>query len=162
MPDEALELDQLGARIVGLAGRLASATCRWLLLVAAFDTAGGCGRYGLASTARWLSHYCGLSMRTAVEHVRVARALAAHENLATQMGAGRLSYSQVRPISRMSERGDPKLIEELIEVAQHGTVRHLEDIVRGLRTVDDAASPVPRSERERVTRRWRADSLWGP
>jgi hypothetical protein len=36
-PDESLSVDELGSRIVGLAGRLAAATCRWLLLVAQFD-----------------------------------------------------------------------------------------------------------------------------
>jgi hypothetical protein len=75
MPDAALSLDELGSRIVGVAGRLAAATCRWLLLAAEFDTREGCARFGLASTARWLAHYCGLSRRTVVEHVRVARAL---------------------------------------------------------------------------------------
>jgi len=36
-PDDALSVDELGSRIVGLAGRLAAAACRWLLLVAVFD-----------------------------------------------------------------------------------------------------------------------------
>jgi hypothetical protein len=33
-PDGALSVDELGSRIVGLAGRLAAATCHWLLVVA--------------------------------------------------------------------------------------------------------------------------------
>ena len=40
-PDEALSVDELGSQIVALAGRLAAATCRWLLLVAQFDTREG-------------------------------------------------------------------------------------------------------------------------
>src|SRR4051794_4593435 len=160
-PDAALDVDQLGSRIIGLAGRLASATCRWLLLVAAFDAREGYVRFGLGTTARWLSHYCGLSQRTAVEHVRVARALARHERLRVEMSAGRLSYSQVRAISRIADRGDEQLIDDLIMVAKHGTIRHLEEVVRGLRSVDDEkrATPPP-GDRERVTFRWRSNSQW--
>jgi len=44
--------------------------------------------------------------RTAVDHVRVARALAGFPELAAAaMGAGRLSYSQVRAISRLARDG---------------------------------------------------------
>src|SRR5882757_2280432 len=77
LSDDELTLDQLGSRMVGMAGRLASAMCRWLLLVAEFDSRDGAWQFGLPSTARWLGHYCGLSRRTAIEHVRVARTLAA-------------------------------------------------------------------------------------
>src|SRR5882762_3522040 len=73
----ATDIDDLGSQIVGLAGRLAAAMCRWLLLVAEFDARDGAARFGLASTARWLSYACGLSRRTAIDHVRVARTLAA-------------------------------------------------------------------------------------
>src|ERR1700712_3708444 len=76
-PDAELSVDDLGARIVGLAGRLAAVTCQWLLLVPDFDAREGYNRFGLASTARWLTHCCGLSHRAAVDHVRVARALRA-------------------------------------------------------------------------------------
>ena len=59
-------------------------------------------RFGLASTARWLTHCCGLSHRAAVDHVRVARALVAFPELAAAMAAGRLSYSHVRAIARVA------------------------------------------------------------
>jgi hypothetical protein len=131
-----------------------------LLLIAAFDAREGAYRFGLPSTARWLGYYCGLSQRTAIEHVRVARALAAHPPLADAMSNGWLSFSQVRAISRVAELG-ARLVEELIQIAEHGTVAQLEDTVRGLRTVDSVEHPVQASEREAVTHRWREDSLWG-
>jgi hypothetical protein len=159
--DDALGVEELGSRIVGLAGRLAAATCRWLLLVAAFDAREGDARFGLASTARWVSHYCGLSRRTAMEHVRVARALAAHEPLAAAMGAGRLSFSQVRAISRLADLGEDRLLTELIMVAEHGTVGQLEDTVRGLRTVDDNQQLHRDPDPESLSHRWRSDSRWG-
>ncbi|WP_375496974.1 hypothetical protein [uncultured Jatrophihabitans sp.] len=56
-----------------------------ILLVAAFDAQEGYARFGLASTARWLTHACGLSRRATADHVRVARALAAFPALAEAM-----------------------------------------------------------------------------
>ncbi len=153
-----MTLDELGARIVDLSGRLAASTCRWLLLVAEFDARQGYVVFGLASTAQWLSYRCGIAHRTAIEHVRVARALRQHPRLAQEMGAGRLSYSQVRVISRVAGPGEDELIEDLIGVAQHATAAQLEVVVRGLRTVehnDQATDPG-----EYLKRCWASDSRW--
>lgn len=153
-------VQELGAQIVGLAGRLASATCRWLLLVAAFDARDGCAPYGLASTARWLSHACGLSRRTAVDHVRVARALAGFPALADAMSSGRLSYSHVRAIARLARAGEDQLVADLVMVAEHGTVGQLETMVRGLRTVEDNRADPPTTPPEYVSHSWAEDSRW--
>jgi len=157
-PTEALSVDELGSQIVALAARLAAATCRWLL-VARFDACEGCAAFGLASTARWLGHYCGLAHRTAVEHVRVARALAGFPELAAAMGAGRLSYSQVRAISRLAHDGEHRLVEDLIEAAGHGTAGHLETLVRGLRTVEDTNSD-EQQRQEYVSHSWSSEAQW--
>jgi hypothetical protein len=161
VPDDALSIDQLGSRIVGMAGRLASAMCRWLLLVADFDARDGAAEVCLPSTARWLSHYCGLSARTAREHVRAARVLAVHRCLAEAMGAGRISYSHVRAIARVAELGDERLVADLVMLAEHGTVGQLEDMVRGLRTVDENSQDAKDSRLESVSHRWREDSRLG-
>lgn len=152
-------VDELGARIVALSGRLAAATCRWLLLVAEFDAAEGYRRFGLISTGRWLGHACGLSDRTATDHVRVARALAAHPRLAEEMSAGRLSYSHVRAISRVARPDEPDLVEGLINAAEHGTVRQLEAMVRGLRTARDNAETDVIPD-ESVTFGWTQAGQW--
>src|SRR5471032_800010 len=131
-----LSLDELGRRIVGISGRLVAATSRWLLLVAEFDAREGYLSFGLASSAQWLTHACGIAHRTAVEHVRVGRSLLQYPRLADEMGAGRLSFSQVRAISRIAEPGEYALVDDLVEAARHGTVAQLEVLVRGLRTVD--------------------------
>ncbi len=145
-PDEDLSTDELGSRIVGMAGRLAAATCRWLLLVAEFDRREGCARFGVWSTARWLSHHCGIAHRTALEQVRVARALLAFPQLATEMSAGRLSYSQVRAISRVPHDGEHRLVDDLIHIARHGSAAQLESMLRGVRTADevDTSTDEPR------------------
>jgi hypothetical protein len=159
--DAVLGVEELGSRIVGLAGRVAAATCRWLLLVAAFDARDGCAHFGLGTTSRWLMHYCGLSRRTAIEHVRVARALAAHSPLSAAMNAGRLSYSHVRAISRVADLGEPELVDDLIGAAENGTIGQLETLVRGLRTVDKNLTGGPQSDPEYLKQQWRADSRWG-
>jgi hypothetical protein len=101
-----------------------------------------------------------LAHRTAVEHVRVARAVAAHPPLAAGMAAGRLSYSQVRAISRVADLGDATMLADLINLARHGTVGQLEDTVRGLRTVEDQHRD-PAGRREPYLRRgWNDESQY--
>jgi len=154
-----VSVDELGSRIVGMAGRLAAATCRWLLLVAEFDARDGAAPFGLGSTAAWLSYACGLSRRTAVDQVRVARTLAGFPRLVAAMSAGRVSYSHVRAISRIARPGEDQLVADLIMVAEHGTVGHLETIVRGLRTVEDNQNaPVPAEQYSAWS--WTTESQW--
>ena len=165
--DDALSDEQLGSRIVGLSGRIAAATSRWLLLVAEFDRREGCAAFGLGSTARWLSHHCGIAHRTALDHLRVARALLAHRRLAGEMAAGRISYSHARAISRVVKPDDTELVDGLIDIAEHGTVGQLEDTVRGLRTVDRNEEDEearragrPTEPRDYVDARFGSDSRW--
>jgi len=153
-----LSVDELGARIVDMSGRLAAASCRWLLLVAAFDARQGYLSFGLASTAQWLTHARGIAHRTAVEHVRVARSLRHYSRLADEMGAGRLSFSQVRAISRIAGPGEDGLVEDLIEAARYATVAQLEVVVRGLRSVDHNEKATDPGEYRKQS--WTADSRW--
>jgi hypothetical protein len=129
-----------------------------LVLVADFDAREGYLAFGLASTAQWLTHNCGIAHRTAVEHVRVARSLAQYPRLAEEMGAGRLSFSQVRAISRTAKPDEDGLVEDLIGIARHGTVAHLEVVVRGLRTVDHNEQATDPGEY--VKQSWTDDSRW--
>lgn len=176
--DTDLSIDELGSRIVALSGRISAATSRWLLLVADFDSRRGYDSFYLPSTARWLAHHCGIAMRTAMDHVRVARALARAPQLSAEMRAGRLSYTQVRAISRVMSKpaapaepvavaeatpeaaGDAVAVADLIEVAEHGTGSQLEAVVRGMRTVADneaGGSPPPK---EYFSQSWTAQSQW--
>lgn len=157
--DGQLSLDELGSRIVGLAGRLAAATCRWLLLVAEFDAREGYAPWGLPHTAAWLMHTCALSRRTAFEHVRVARALATHPKLAGDMQRGRLSYSQVRAISRVVRPGDERTTEDLAEAAEHCSIGQLETVVRGMRTNERRSEGIVDDE-DYVRTGWTDDSRW--
>jgi hypothetical protein len=153
-----MPVDELGKRIVDHSGRLAASMSRWLVMVGHFDALQGHLVFGLASTAQWLSHTCGIAHRTAVEHVRVARALLLHPRLAEEMGAGRLSFSQVRTISRVAGPGEDRLVEDLIGVARRGTVAQLEVVVRGLRTVDHNDKDTDPGEYVKYS--WTDDSRW--
>jgi hypothetical protein len=71
----AVPLERLEAQICELAGHLAAATCRFLVLLADFDARRGWASWEMNSCAQWLSWKCQMSSGTAREHVRVARAL---------------------------------------------------------------------------------------
>ena len=73
---ESLETERLEAEITTLAGHIAAATCRWLVLVAEFDRREAWAAWGCKSSAHWLAWQCAMGLRAAREHVRVARALA--------------------------------------------------------------------------------------
>jgi hypothetical protein len=75
LADPAHDLQALEAQICELAGHLAAATCRFLLLVADFDARRGWATWDLPSCAAWLAWKCQIAPGTAREHVRVARAL---------------------------------------------------------------------------------------
>src|SRR5215468_10237226 len=75
-------LERVEAQICELAGHLAAATCRFLVLLADFDARRG-----------WLSWKCQMSSGTAREHVRVARALRDLPVIRARFAAGRLSYA---------------------------------------------------------------------
>src|SRR5215469_10001251 len=73
--DRVVPLERLEAQICELAGHLAAATCRFLVLLADFDARRGWASWEMNSCAQWLSWKCQMSAGTAREHVRVARAL---------------------------------------------------------------------------------------
>jgi hypothetical protein len=125
---EGLETERLEAEITTLAGHIAAATCRWLLLVAEFDRRQAWAGWGCKSCAHWLSWQCAMGLRAAREHVRVARALSGLPAIRSAFAAGRLSYSQARALTRVAE---PDREEELLELARHATGAQLEQFVRG-------------------------------
>ena len=92
-------LERLETQICELAGHLAAATCRFLVLLADFDARRGWASWEMTSCAAWLSWKCQLSSGTAREHVRVARALPELPVIRGQFAAGRLSYAKVRALT---------------------------------------------------------------
>src|SRR5439155_8734059 len=75
---------------------------------------------------------CGLTPRTAREHVRIARRLGELPRIHAAFAGGELSYAKVRALTRIAE---PETEEELLRLARHMTAAQLERAVRAYRRV---------------------------
>ena len=137
-------LERLEAQICELAGHLAAATCRFLVLLGDFDARRGWASWDMHSCAQWLSWKCQMTAGTAREHVRVARALRDLPVIRGEFGAGRLSYAKVRALTRIAT---PETEAGLAEIAGPMTGNQLERFARAHRQVssaDDAEARVRR------------------
>lgn len=139
------DLDAMGDEIAQLAGQIAAAEARFLRLLGAFDLWEGWGGPGVRSLAHWLSWRAGMSLRTAREHVRMARALRDLPRIEDAFGAGELSFSKVRALTRIATRDTE---ESLLGIARNAPAAHVERLVAGLRKAkkeadgqDDADGP---------------------
>jgi Domain of unknown function (DUF222)/HNH endonuclease len=135
-------LERLEAQICELAGHLAAATCRFLVLLGDFDARRGWASWEMTSCAAWLSWKCQMSSHTAREHVRVARALRDLPVIRAEFGAGRLSYAKVRALTRIAT---PDTEAGLAELAGPMTGNQLERFARAHRQVtaaDDTAARI--------------------
>ncbi|MCM3887262.1 HNH endonuclease signature motif containing protein [Frankia sp. R82] len=143
-------LETLEASICRWAGRIAAATCGWLVLLAAFDRRRGWADTGMQSCAHWLSWRCGMGLRTARAHVATARALERLPAIRTAFAAGKLSFSKVRAVCRVADAASEQL---WLAHACACTADRLEKLVRAHRqSTDDPA--VRRNERQLT---WRTD-----
>lgn len=131
------QIDQLDLEIASLAAQITAATHTLLTKVRLFDEAQGWGSQGFLSCAQYLSFRIGLSLPTAYEHMRVARALTALPKIDAAFAAGSISYSKVRALTRI---GRPETDEALLIIAHETTASQLEKIVRGCRRAEDASS----------------------
>src|SRR5215472_4609385 len=137
-------LERVETQICELAGHLAAATCRFLVLLADFDARRGWAGWEMNSCAQWLSWKCQMSSGTAREHVRVARALRELPVIRARFAAGRLSYAKVRALTRIAT---PATEAGLAELAGPMTGNQLERFARAHRQVtqvDDEAARVQR------------------
>ena len=144
-------LERLEAQICELAGHVAAATCRFLVLLGDFDARRGWAGWEMTSCAAWLSWKCQLTAGTAREHVRVARALRDLPVIRAEFAAGRLSYAKVRALTRIAAPGTEA---GLAEIAGPMTGNQLERFARAHRQVSRADDDQARVRR-RLT--WRLD-----
>ncbi len=138
----ALTDDQLTDEITTWAGRIAAAEAHLIDLVAELDRRGSWFGPGLLSTAHWLSWRLGMGLKAAHERVRVARALPNLPLTNNAFHAGRLSWTQVRAVTRVASPDDEATY---LECARHASGAQLEKLVRGVRRArkpsEDAADP---------------------
>src|SRR5580704_13882265 len=143
-PAGAVPLERLEAQICELAGHLAAATCRFLVLLGDFDERRGWASWEMTSCAAWLSWKCQMSSGTAREHVRVARALRDLPVIRGEFGAGRLSYAKVRALTRIATPGNEAGLAELAGPMTGNQLERFARAHRQVSTVDDAAARVRR------------------
>ena len=139
-----MPLERVEAQICELAGHLAAATCRFLVLLGDFDARRGWASWEMGSCAQWLSWKCQMSSGTAREHVRVARALRELPVIRARFAAGRLSYAKVRALTRIATAATEA---GLAGLAGPMTANQLERFARAHRRVtraDDADARVRR------------------
>lgn len=151
---EDVPLERLEAEITELAGHIAAAECRWILLIGEFDRRAGWAGWGCKSCAHWLNWQCGLSLPAARERLRVARSLEVLPLVTAEFAAGRLSYSQVRALTRVATPDDEA---DLVGFARDTPTASLERFVRAYRNAlapgDDQA--VAAHEARKLT--WHTD-----
>jgi HNH endonuclease len=151
-------LERVEAQICELAGHLAAATCRFLVLLADFDARRGWASWEMNSCAQWLSWKCQMSSGTAREHVRVARALRELPVIRARFAAATLSYAKVRALTRIAT---PATEAGLAELAGPMTANQLERFARAHRQVTQADDADARVRRRLVWRFEEDGSLSG-
>jgi uncharacterized protein DUF222/HNH endonuclease len=179
-PLQGMSNRDLESELLGLAGHIAAAECRFLQLLAEFDQRDGWAGDGIRSCAHWLSWRAGMSLRTAVEHLRVAHALQHLPRIREAFAAGRVSYSKVRAITRITGSdtatltriaasiaagtselrhttvADPATAEQvLLNLALCGTASHVETVVRAVRRRH--TPPADTAARRSLTWHWDED-----
>lgn len=143
--------------ICTLAGHIAAATAHFLLLLDEFDRRDGWVGVGVLSCAHWLSWKCGMGLRTARDHVRVAQNLPDLPVTRDAFATGRLSYSKVRAITRVATAETEK---DLVDIALRSTASHVERLVRGIRSQRKPGDgdDQPHPSRLRLSHRWDDDT----
>ena len=141
----------LAEQITTWAGRVAAGEAHLLALIAEFDRRVAWAEVGVLSCAHWLSWRLGLGLKAAHERVRVARALSDLPETAAAFLAGRLSWTQVRAITRVATSADEGTY---VGLARHATGAQLERLVRGVRRArkvdEDEADPEQAAHRMRT------------
>ena len=122
-----VELNRMADGITELVAHLDAGTFQLLELICEFDKNQGWSGPGINSCAHWLNWKCGMSMGSARERVRVARALPCLPEISANFREGRVSYSKVRAMTRVAT---PKNEKKLLQIALHGTASHVETQVR--------------------------------
>lgn len=133
-----LPLEHLEHEICELSAHIEAGMAHWLSLVGEYDEREGWGSWwGVRSTAEWIAWRCSVSPRAAREHVRVARALRELPTISDAFSRGELSYSKVRPLTRVATA---ECEADLIELARYATAAQLERMLRAYRraTRDEA------------------------
>lgn len=126
-------IDDLETALIDRWTEISQANYRFLALLREFDFRQGWKAYGCTDCAQWMDFKLKVSRKTALEKVRVARALWFVPKIDAAFKAGELSYSQVRALTRVA---DPESEAVLLERARTSTAGDLEKYCQRLRQGD--------------------------
>ena len=129
-------IDDLEDAIVNLARQMDATMYGYLQLIREFDERHGWKAYSFTDCAHWLSHRCAMTLQTAHDHVRVARALKDLPRVCAGLADGSLSYSKVRALVRLAT---PDNEQALVEFAGKLTAATLETRIRELKNGESAS-----------------------
>ena len=149
--------DELVEGLLSWAGRVAAGEARVLTFLGEVDAREVWAQHGVRSCAHWLAWKLGVTLVTAREKVRVARALRDLPALAAELALGRVSYSQARAITRVATGADE---QQWVELARVTTASQLEQAVRGVCRArhDQAEDPLALEQpREELRVSWDED-----
>ncbi len=146
-------IEELDRAIVNLSARINASTYELLVLVREFDERGGWLKWGCESCAQWLHWRCDFSRSAAREKVRVAHALKNLPEISQAFAKGALSYSKVRPLTRVAT---PENEAALVRFALTTTAARVEERCQQLRNASpDAVDGANRAHARRAVRVWR-------
>ncbi|WP_261562027.1 HNH endonuclease signature motif containing protein [Frankia tisae] len=157
-----IPLPDLEVEVCSWAGRISTATCRWLSLIAAFDRRKGWSSTGLPTCAHWLAWRCGLGLRASYEYLRVARALQTLPQISATFARGEISFSKVRAITRIAT---PDTEAEWAHEAKRCSARELERLVSLQSKIksDGGRDPGKKGDKKETIRcswRWNEDGTF--
>ena len=124
-----------------MARALARDVARFVILLGEFDAAEGWRASGSLACWQWLALRCGMSVKTAREQVRVARALRSLPAITAAFSSGELSYSKVRALTRMATATSDAV---MVSIGTRNTASQLDAMARGHRLASADADPARR------------------
>jgi hypothetical protein len=124
------QLDLLATQIADLSLRIDVAKHSLLTHLREFDAHDGWAGSGFLSMAAWLAWRIDIGAAAAREHVRVARALGVLKRVDAAFGAGQLSYSKVRAITRVATL---ETEQDFLDVASNATASQIEKLAGAYR-----------------------------
>ncbi len=139
-------IDELEAALADTWLDVSRAPHRFLSLLREFEMRQGWRAYGCSDCAQWMDLKLKISRKTALEKVRVARALWHVPVIDEAFGEGKLSYSQVRALTRVADRSNQ---EQLLDYALGTTACHLERYCQRLRNGDEDVAGVEARQQQR-------------
>ena len=125
--DLRLSIDEIDRSILRLGRRMNADNYQLLVLIREFDEREGWRQWSFESCALWLRWRCDLSHSAARERVRVARALNFLPAISAAFSAGKLTYSKVRPLTRIADADNEA---DLIAMAKDMLATHVDEHCR--------------------------------